>query len=117
MSKKFTVYISSPPDREKLVAEILFGDREYQEQWAELNQEDATLRIEFYPKRDGQFWEFRFDAVMEALNEAKRRLTGIRQIDRRSGNKPHENTGSPILLCPARRRKYERTQRENPWRN
>jgi len=48
--KKFTVYISSPPDREKLVAEMLFGDTEYQEQWAELNQEDATLRIESYPK-------------------------------------------------------------------
>jgi hypothetical protein len=75
--KRFTVYISSPPDREKLVAEILFGDREYQEQWAELNQEDGTLRIEFYPKLDGQFWEFSFDEVMEALNGAKKRLAGF----------------------------------------
>jgi hypothetical protein len=75
--KRFIVEISSPPDSEKLVADILFGDRDYREQWAELNQEDGTVRIEFYPKRDGTFWKFDFEEVMGALNEAKRQLTGI----------------------------------------
>jgi hypothetical protein len=73
--KKFTIWISSPPDREKLVAEIVFGDEEHSEQWAELNEEDGTLRIEFYPRRDMQFWQFSFDEVINALNEAKRCLT------------------------------------------
>jgi hypothetical protein len=76
MSEKFTIDISSPPHRDKLVADILFGDEQRNEQWAELNQEDGCLRIEFYPKRDGAFWEFSFDEVMQALIEAKRRLTG-----------------------------------------
>lgn len=35
MKDKHRICISSPPDREKLVAEIFFGDT----QWAELNQE------------------------------------------------------------------------------
>ena len=70
--KRFVIDISSPPNRQKLVADIMFGDRSYCEQWAELNVEDGTLRIEFYPRRDGRFWEFSFGEVMDALNQAER---------------------------------------------
>jgi hypothetical protein len=71
MTKKFTISISSPPHPEKLVADILFGTEEGTEQWTELNQDDGTLRIEFYPRRDREFWEFSFDEVMQALNMLK----------------------------------------------
>jgi hypothetical protein len=72
MREELRICISSPPDREKLVAEIFIGDQ----QWAELNQEHGTLSVQFYPRRDGQFWELSLDVVSRALSEAKRRLTG-----------------------------------------
>jgi len=72
MTKQFTIDIASPPDREKLVADIFFGT----EQWAEVNQEDGVLRIEVYPRRDGCYWLLTFADVVEALNEAKEALTG-----------------------------------------
>ena len=72
MTKTMSVSITSPPDREKLVAEINVGN----EQWAELNQEDGTLRLEFYPRPNREVWQLSFDEVLESLNEAKRRLTG-----------------------------------------
>jgi len=72
MVEKITTCITSPPDREKLVAEINVGN----EQWAELNQEDGALRLEFYPRSNGKFWQLSFDEVIKSLNEAKKRLTG-----------------------------------------
>jgi hypothetical protein len=46
------VEIASPPDREYLVAPLMFEH----EQWAEVDQESGSLTIEFYPRRDGQPW-------------------------------------------------------------
>lgn len=66
------ILISSPPDREKLVAEIYF-DRV---QWAEINQEHDALQVEFYPREDNQPWRIAFTEAIEALSEAKRRLVG-----------------------------------------
>jgi hypothetical protein len=40
MATSCRICISSPPDREKLVAEILFGDV----QWAEIDQEADILQ-------------------------------------------------------------------------
>ena len=70
MSEKMRVCISSPPDRERLVAEILLGD----EQWAELNQEGNKLSLEIYPKRSGEYWLLDFEDVVDILVEPKRRL-------------------------------------------
>ncbi len=72
MSNDMRISITSPPDREKLVADISFGN----EQWAELNREGETLELEFYPKPSGEFWRLGYDTVLESLNEAKRQLTG-----------------------------------------
>ena len=72
MIRELRVCISSPPDREKLVAEIFFGD----EQWAELNQEHETPVVEFYPRDNGEFWQLTLDEVLESLHEAKKRLIG-----------------------------------------
>ena len=66
------ICISSPPDREKLVAEMFFGD----EQWAELSQDGGILSVEFYPKRAGGFWRLELEDVLSVLREAKARLVG-----------------------------------------
>ncbi len=70
MSRQYRICISSPPDRERLVAEIFFGD----EQWAELNQEGLELVLEVYPRRDGTPWRLSFEALTTALSDARKRL-------------------------------------------
>jgi hypothetical protein len=72
MTKEMRICISSPPDRENLVAEIFFGN----EQWAELSQEHEIPTLEFYPRPGKEFWQLTFDEVIFALNEAKKQLTG-----------------------------------------
>jgi hypothetical protein len=69
---KMRISIASPPDREKLVAEVLYED----EQWAEINQESGALKLEIYPRRNGQPWAFPFDEAVLALQAAKARLIG-----------------------------------------
>jgi hypothetical protein len=70
MKDSFRVGISSPPDREKLVAEIIFGD----EQWAEINQEQAELQVQFYARQSGEPWMFNLSDAMTALEKARQRL-------------------------------------------
>ena len=72
MKKTYRVSISSPPDREKLVADISFDNI----QWAEINQEKSTLEIEFYPRPDGKPWIITFADAVGALQAAAKRLTG-----------------------------------------
>ena len=64
------VWISSPPDRERLVADIFFGTI----QWAELNQENGHLCLEMYARPDGKPWAVPYELVSDALREAERRL-------------------------------------------
>lgn len=72
MKDKPRICLSSPPDREKLVAEIFYGDA----QWAELNQERDTIEAIFYPRPDGEPWRIDYEDAQRALDEAKRRLDG-----------------------------------------
>lgn len=72
MAEAYRIAISSPPDRKRLVAEIFLGAT----QLAELNQEQDALVIEFYAQPDGQRWRMDFRLLIEALEEAKRRLVG-----------------------------------------
>lgn len=72
MSTLWRICISSPPDREKLVAEIFFADQ----QWAELNQEGPELELEVYPRADGQPWKIPYHHITSALEEAKKKLLG-----------------------------------------
>ncbi len=64
--------LTSPPDREKLVVQLMSGC----EQFAELNQERDLLEVEIYPRRDGQPWVFIYSDLIEALERAKEKLTG-----------------------------------------
>ena len=74
LKNKVRVDIASPPDRERLVAQIMIGN----EQWAEINQEQEELQIEIYPRQDGQPWIVDYKDIVEALAEARGRLLGER---------------------------------------
>ena len=69
---QFKILVASPPDREKLVAMIDYGN----EQWVEINQERENLTVEFYPKQDGSPWTFDLEEAMAALTQARVRLIG-----------------------------------------
>lgn len=78
MSPEFHVDICSPPDREKLVAHVMYGN----EQVAEINQESVELQIELYANRSGEPWTFSYGAFLYALERARERLVGT-QCDNR----------------------------------
>lgn len=69
---KYRICISSPPDRNKLVAEVFFENV----QWVEINQEKDVLEVEVYPRPDGQPWRIDYLDAIDALSEAKWKLTG-----------------------------------------
>lgn len=69
---KYRICISSPPDRKNLVAEIFFEDI----QWVEVNQEKNSIEVEFYPRPDRQPWRIDYCDTIDALNQAKWRLSG-----------------------------------------
>jgi hypothetical protein len=75
MSYQSRITISSPPDREKLVAEIFFQN----EQWAEINQERDELLLEIYPKPDGGVWQIDLKEALEALTSARKQLLDCQQ--------------------------------------
>ena len=64
--------IASPPDRERLVAEIFYEDG----QWAEINQESEALTVALYPRPDGKPWSFPLLDAVAALQIAAKRLAG-----------------------------------------
>ena len=70
MSAAWRVTLASPPDRDKLVAEIFFGNQ----QWAEINQEEGILAVEFYSRSDGQPWRIALPDAVAALQEAEKLL-------------------------------------------
>jgi hypothetical protein len=71
--EKFRITIASLPDREHLVAEILYEDV----QWAEISQEtDKKIIIQFYSHPRKKYWEFSFDEAVQILEKAKKKLLG-----------------------------------------
>jgi hypothetical protein len=71
--KKFDIDITSPPDRENLVAEIFYDNI----QWVEISQKTEELVIQFYAHPEQGCWEFSCNEALEALNQAKERLLGM----------------------------------------
>jgi hypothetical protein len=69
---RITIDLASPPDREKVVIQLICGG----EQIAEVNQESGALQVEIYGRRDGDPWILDFDELTVALEHAKRRLVG-----------------------------------------
>jgi len=65
--KAFEVLITSPSDREKIVAEIWFANNLI----AEINQDGDDLEIDIYPS---QKLTFKLDDLLEILKIAKKKL-------------------------------------------
>ena len=65
-----TIGIGSPPDREKLVAELDVGNG----QFAEVNHESEIPVIEIYPCRDGEPRILECRELIDAVNRALYRL-------------------------------------------
>ncbi len=68
--RKFRITVASLPDRERLVAEIIYNGV----QWVEISQEEEDVIIQFYPHPTQKFWEFSFDEAIKILEEAKNKL-------------------------------------------
>ena len=69
---KTEILITSPPDRERTVAEI-WGD---DDQLAEINDESGYVRVEIYPRLDGKPWLLPYDDLLQLLEQAKISLVG-----------------------------------------
>ena len=69
-SKEIIFNISSPPDREFLVADIFIGS----EQIAEINRENEDIEIQIYPRKSSEMWDLNFDSFLEVLHKAKENL-------------------------------------------
>ncbi len=68
---RFSVEVTSVPDRDSLVAEIWL-DREL---LAELRYEYGSFKVQIYPAPDGQPWDVDYEAFSGALQRARERLT------------------------------------------
>ena len=69
--KNLTIEITSPPDRENLVAEIWLGNQMI----AEINQENENLGLEIFADENGKL-ELCYNDFYEALKKAKEKLVG-----------------------------------------
>jgi hypothetical protein len=67
---KMSVDIASPPDREKLVAEVFYNHAK----WAEISRQSGRLTLELYPRQDGKPWSFGYDEAIKTLVCARKRL-------------------------------------------
>ena len=62
--------ISSPPDRDSLVADLLVDEV----QLAELRREGKQLIVELYPRPDGAPWVLPYEELIASLVQALARL-------------------------------------------
>jgi hypothetical protein len=75
LSPQIRVEVSSPPDRDFVVANIMVGSHEF----AEVNQEKQILQVEVYPRQDGEPWRFDLVDLARALELTEKRLEGTRE--------------------------------------
>jgi phage pi2 protein 07 len=66
--------ISSPPDRDDLVADLISDN----EMWAQINVDKGYFEISFYPNPTGGDWSFRLDDVESVIDAARERLIKMR---------------------------------------
>jgi len=71
--ENFRITVVSLPDRERLVAEVLYRGI----QWAEISQETKELSIQFYPNPVQKYWEFPCEEALQILEQAKNKLLGL----------------------------------------
>ena len=67
---RFTIELTSVPDRDGLVAEVWLQ----REQLAELRREHDELRVQIYPRPSDQPWDIPWDQLLDALQAAREKL-------------------------------------------
>ena len=82
MKSELYIEIASVPDREEVVAEVWCGDK----QFGELSKRKDALILEVYPHPNAQPWVMPFEAVVSALNDAKKRLLGEKTGSEKTGS-------------------------------
>lgn len=70
-TNKYMICLNRRHSYKKSVVEIFFEKA----QWAEINQEKGVLEVEFYKSPDGQPWKIDYCDVINALADAKQKLT------------------------------------------
>ena len=70
MNDELTMKVASVPDRNFLIAEVWAGDA----QFAEVSKESGDLRVQVYPRDDGQPWTLRLEELLRVLAQAEIRL-------------------------------------------
>ena len=66
----FEVIIASHHENDSLVSEIWHND----EQVAEISKNEEKLKIDIFPRENGQFWEFDLAELMDAVEIAKSKM-------------------------------------------
>ena len=79
------IALSSPPDRERLVADLLVEHI----QFAEINAETDHLVVEIYARPDGEPWVFDPDELTTAIGR------GAAILSERLGVSPQDRTIDP----------------------
>ncbi len=73
-SGSFEIVITSPPDRDDVVAELSYNNAQILEvSW----EHPPQFIVEIYPAPDGKPWHFDFDAFSIALQKTKERLIAM----------------------------------------
>jgi hypothetical protein len=70
-STRLTITLASPPDRNKLVAELWVGDS----QLAEVSRENGAPILEIYPNPAGGPWRIKLEDLKVSLNQAEKSLS------------------------------------------
>lgn len=69
-SGKFSIEVTSVPDRPGLVAEVWSGE----ELLAELRHEAGGVRVQLYPAPNRQSWDFTYEELTVALQQGRDKL-------------------------------------------
>lgn len=69
-NNRFSVEVTSVPDRDALVAEMWLE----RELFAELRYEHRSLRLQFYPAPDGKPWDVPYEEFAGMLEQAREKL-------------------------------------------
>jgi hypothetical protein len=71
---KFTITIGSLPDKDNLVADIIYENIQVAEISCEKNNE---LLIQIYCYKDKDSWEFSLEEFQKVIEEAKQKLIAV----------------------------------------
>lgn len=72
--KGFEILIADDSEREELYAELWFDN----EMWAEITQEHNQVRLNLYPRQNGEPWSLPFEAAQQQIRRAYVALRGDR---------------------------------------